>query len=65
MKKYLEIVGEKSNKVFKRFDVTGFNKNQIETLVKEKTKKLASTRFYRIIDSVEELESDKVKLPKS
>lgn len=61
MKKYLEIITIKGEKVFKRFNITGRSKEQIDEIVEKKSKKLPKTRFIRIIDSPEELEAQEIK----
>jgi len=64
MKKYLEIIRTKDEKLIKRFDVSGHSKESVENILSDKTKKLAKSNFIRIIDSSEDLEAIKVELPK-
>lgn len=65
MKKYLEIVKTKDDKVMKRFDVSGHSKESLENIQVDKSKKLAKSNFIRFIDSSEELESIRIELPKN
>lgn len=64
MKKYLEIVRIKDDKVMKRFDISGHSKESIKNIQIDKSKELEKSNFIRIIDSCESLQSIKIKLPK-
>ena len=61
MKKYLEIVVTKNDKVVKRFDLTGESKESIQKIYEKKSKKLPKSKFIRIVTSEEELEAKSIK----
>lgn len=59
--KYIEIVSSKTDEVIKRFDVSGLPQNKIDEIYEKKGKRLAKSKFLRIITSGEELEAEKAK----
>jgi hypothetical protein len=61
MKTYLEIVVTKTDKVDKRFDATGIPKSELNEIYNKKGKTLAKSKFMRIINADEELESTPLK----
>lgn len=64
MNKYLEIVVVKTEKVSKRFNLTGKTKERVNKIYNDKIAKLTNSNFMRIIDSEEKLESIEIKEPK-
>ena len=62
LKKCLEIVRIKKEKVVKRFDLTGKSTDEIENIYKKETEKLdTKTHFGRIIDVPADFEAKKIK----
>jgi hypothetical protein len=57
MKTYLEIVNIKTEKVEKRFDVSSISQIERMKIYDDKSISLAKTKFMRIINADEELES--------
>jgi len=61
MKTYLEIVNIKTEKVEKRFDVSSISQIERMKIYDDKSVSLAKTKFMRIINADEELESTPIK----
>jgi hypothetical protein len=61
MNTYLEIVVTKTEKVEKRFTLSGKSKEEMKKIYDEKSKTLAKTKFMRIINAEEELKSTELK----
>ncbi len=61
MKKCLEIVKFKGEKVVKRFDLTGKSTDEIEDIYKKQKEKIdVNTHFCRIIDVPDDFEAKKI-----